>query len=150
MASKPPPLPIGRADDDPSAISDRDLFKKKVNASLGFVVSYVVLLVVVGIILFSFSSVRPPSESISTWVERFGALVGILSLLIDSKLRATNSYLDTAAMHLPPALFQSLKTSYRYIPYCEKAALFFAIVGAITWAYGSVIIFWVGSIVQKI
>lgn len=150
MASKPPPLPIGRANDDPSALQDRDFFKNKVNASLRFVVSYVVFLVVVGIILFSFSSIRPPNESVSTWVERFGALVGILSLLIDSKLKGTNSYLDTAAMHLPPTLFQSLKSSYRYIPYCEKAALFFAIAGAITWAYGSVIIFWVSSIVQKI
>ena len=150
MASMPPPLPICRADDDPTALSDRDFVKKKVNTSLGFVCGYVVFLVVLGIVLFSFSSIRPPNESISTWVERFGALVGILSLLIDSKLKGTNSYLDTAAMTLPSTLFQSLKSSYRFIPYCEKAALVFAIVGAITWSYGSVIIFWVGSIVQKI
>lgn len=147
MISRPAPLRTQRDDNDPSAISDRDDLKKSLDKSLIYVAGYVLALIIVGVILFSFPSIRPPNEGIETWVERFGALVGILSLLIDSKLKGASQYLNSAASSLPRGLFQSLSSSYKYIPYCEKSALGFAIAGAITWSYGSVIIYWVSSLV---
>lgn len=145
---KPSPLPVRRSDGDPSALEERDFYKKKIKQSLFHVTGYIVFLVAIGIVLFSIPSIRPPSEGIYTWIERFGALVGILSLLIDFKLKESHEHLEIASMSLPKKLFQSLKSSYKYIPCCEKIALGFAIGGAITWAYGTVIIYWVSCLIE--
>jgi hypothetical protein len=145
MAERPPPLPIGRNEQDPSAIADKNAVEEALNKKLLAIGFYVVFLVVVGILLFTIPSLMPPEENIGTWVERFGALVAILSLSIDSQLKKADEYLNSAAMCLPLGLFQSLTSSYSYILYLEKASLCFAIVGAVVWAYGSVIIFWASN-----
>lgn len=144
MASRPPPLPIGRNINDPSAVAERDLVKSEVDKRLFIILLFLIILIATGIVLFYVPNVRPPNEGINTWTERFGALLGIFALTIDSQLKKTNEFLFRAAGRIPLGLFQPLSNSYRFIPKLERVSLAFAIFGAIVWAYGSVIIYWFG------
>jgi hypothetical protein len=80
---------------------------------------------------------RPEQESIYTWFERSGALVGACAIFIEFKLKLIDSTLDQAALVFEPEPFAKLSKYESYKQYLHWLALAYGIIGTLIWSYGS-------------
>ena len=138
--------PILRDSNNPSALRDRDAIKEALSNEVRVISLILFSLFMAAIILFCIPTIRPIEISIGSWVERFGALIGISSIAIDIRLKKMASFMSAASFRLNPELFHSLDEQYNKIPFCERISKGFAVLGALVWAYGEVALLWFNSL----
>jgi len=80
---------------------------------------------------------RPAQESLNTWFERSGAIIGACAIFIEFKLKLIDSYLDQASMVFKPEVFKKLSKYESYKKYLHWCALTYGIIGTLIWSYGS-------------
>jgi hypothetical protein len=105
--------------------------------------------VCVALLLFTFfifyflnfvTFMRPSFESAGSWLERSGALVGVMAMFIEFRSRLISNLLDNAVTQLPPSLFQKINRYASHESIIHKWVLFLGISGAVIWSYGSPIL----------
>jgi hypothetical protein len=89
---------------------------------------------------------RPVEESIGSWFERSGALIGVCGMLVEFKLKTVDNILGNASMAFKPDVYQSFGKYEKYKSYMHVTALTYAIVGAIIWSYGSPVLVWINHL----
>lgn len=144
---RPPLEGMYRPPDDPGAQQERNYYKQEIANCLIAIFLAIAGLMAVGFFLFLIPNLKPPSDSFASWVERFGAIIGIFSIFIDLRLRKIERIFTVAGASLPRPLFLSLGNLSNNIPIFERIAFGLAIFGAIVWAYGSVILFWLSKLI---
>lgn len=107
-----------------------------------FYVCVALLLVTLGIFcsLNFVSFMRPSFETAGSWLERSGALVGVMAMFIEYRSRNISNLLDNATPRLPPLLFQQINHYAYHESIIHKVVLFLGISGAVIWSYGSPIL----------
>ena len=83
---------------------------------------------------------RPSFETAASWLERLGALVGVMAMFIEFRSRHISNLLNNAVLQLPPSLFQQINDYASHESIIHKVVLFLGISGAVIWSYGSPIL----------
>lgn len=83
---------------------------------------------------------RPSFETAGSWLERSGALVGVMAMFIEFRSRRISNLLDNAVPRLPSSLFQQINHYASHESIIHKVVLFLGISGAVIWSYGSPIL----------
>ncbi|WP_394178690.1 hypothetical protein [Marinomonas posidonica] len=89
---------------------------------------------------------RPSFETAGSWLERSGALVGVMAMFIEFRSRRISNLLDNVIPQLPPSLFQQIDRYSTHESIIHKIVLFLGISGAVIWSYGSPILIGIQSL----
>lgn len=110
-----------------------------------FYICVVLLIVTIGVFGFlNFSSfMRPNFETVGSWLERSGALVGAMAMFIEFRARRISNLLNNAVPKFPPLLFQQIARYSTHESIIRKTVLFLGILGAVIWSYGSPILIFI-------
>ncbi|MEJ6080840.1 hypothetical protein MT391_20265 [Vibrio sp. 1-Bac 57] len=127
-------------ENDPKAIELAGKYKSALKKE--FYVCVALLLVTLGIFgsLNFVSFMRPSFETAGSWLERSGALVGVMAMFIEYRSRYISNLLNNAVPQLPPLLFQQINHFARHESIIHNVVLFLGISGAVIWSYGSPIL----------
>lgn len=80
--------------------------------------------------------IRPGEESIGSWFERSGALVGVFGLIAEFRARRIEGTLDMAALRLETEYYAKLVLFEHRVAFLHRAVLVYAAFGALVWSYG--------------
>jgi len=83
---------------------------------------------------------RPSFETSGSWLERSGALIGVMAMLIEFRSRGISNLLDNAVPQLPASLFKKINRYASHESLIHKTVLLLAASGAVIWSYGSPIL----------
>ncbi|MBB1295505.1 hypothetical protein [Pseudoalteromonas sp. SR41-4] len=83
---------------------------------------------------------KPSFETAGSWLERSGALVGVMAMFIEFRSRYISNLLNNAVPQLPPSLFQQIYRYAKHESIIHKIVLFLGASGAVIWSYGSPIL----------
>lgn len=106
------------------------------------------LLLTVGIlsILNFLPFMRPSFETAGSWLERSGALVGVMAMFIEFRSRGISNLLDNAVLIMPQTLFQKINRYSNHESVIHKIVLGLGATGAVIWSYGSPILIGIQSL----
>jgi hypothetical protein len=90
---------------------------------------------------------RPFEESIGSWFERSGALIGVCGLLVEFRLKTIDNIIGCASMTFTPDVYKTFGKYEEYKSYMHTVALIYAILGAIIWSYGAPVLIGLNHIV---
>lgn len=125
------------AEDDPAAIKYCTDCKKLLQLQFLSAFGWLAFLVVIFSLLNFLPFFPPENETQGSWLERSGALIGVIALAIELRAQRMSNVMNNATTRLPPALFKQVDS------YSSKESLLHGIVvvlgalGAIIWSYGS-------------
>ena len=86
------------------------------------------------------SFMRPSFETAGSWLERSGALIGVMAMFIEFRSRRISNLLNNAVPQLPPSLFKQINRYVSHESIIHKTVLFLGASGAVIWSYGSPIL----------
>jgi hypothetical protein len=89
---------------------------------------------------------RPSFETAGSWLERSGALVGVMAMFIEFRSRRISNLLNNAMNQLPISLFQQIDRYSNHETIFHKVVLFIGALGAVIWSYGSPILMGIQSL----
>lgn len=91
---------------------------------------------------------KPSFETLGSWLERSGALIGVMAMFIEFRSRRISNLLNNAIPQLPPSLFQQINRYASHESIIHKIVLFLGVTGAVIWSYGSPILIGMQSLWQ--
>ena len=79
---------------------------------------------------------KPNEETVGSWFERSGALVGVFGLVAEFRVRRIENTLEMAALRLEPEYFEKLVPFEHRVVFLHRVVLVYAAFGALIWSYG--------------
>lgn len=139
---------IAPDENDPKVIELAKKFESALKKE--FWICVVLLLVAFGIFstLNFVPFMKPSFETSGSWLERSGALIGVMAMFVEFRSRRISNLLTNAIPRLPPSLFQQIDRYAIHESVIHNIVLFLGVSGAIIWSYGSPILVGIQSLWQ--
>ncbi|ADT94404.1 hypothetical protein [Shewanella scandinavica] len=112
-------------------------YKEPIVKRIGFCSAAFALTFIFVLIINTVEAIRPFQESAYTWFERSGALIGACAVFVEFKLKLIDDIVSQASTRFKPDVYATFGKYCRYKNYLHRTALFYGIIGALIWSYGS-------------
>lgn len=112
-------------------------YKKPIIRRILFCAAVFALVFIFVLVINTVEAIRPSQESVFTWFERSGALVGACAVFVEFKLKLIDDILSQASMRFKPDVYRTFGKYYKHKNYLHRTALAYGIIGALIWSYGS-------------
>ncbi|MGS2718928.1 hypothetical protein ACVBE9_12225 [Eionea flava] len=133
-------------ENDPEAIELAGEYESALQKEFYICIFLVILTIGIFTALNFVSFMRPSFETAGSWLERSGALIGVMAMIVEFYSRRISNLLNSAAPIMPSKLFQQINRYARHESIIHKTVLFLAAIGAVIWSYGSPILIGIQSL----
>jgi len=102
---------------------------------------YICALLVLGVLLVFLMLnflplLKPNEESIGSWLERSGAIIGAIALVVEFRIKKMENAITHASLKLAPSLYARVSEYEIHLKWLHRIVLFYGVSGAIIWSYG--------------
>lgn len=133
---KPSMLPMMGDENHPPSLAYCNGCVEYLNQQFYICVALITGVFLVFLMLNFFHFLKPIDESIGSWLERSGAIVGAVALMVEFRVKKLESAMTSASMRLAPTLYARVSKYETHLKWLHRIVLFYGISGTIIWSYG--------------
>ncbi len=120
----------------PSSLSYCNGCVEYLNQQFYICVILLVCVLLIFLMLNFLAFLKPAEESIGSWLERSGAIIGAIALIVEFRIKKLESAMSSASMRLAPSLYARINKYEIHLKWLHRIVLFYGVSGAIIWSYG--------------